>query len=78
MMDSVATQGTTISRYRSKRQKSRAISSDGDAGVSQPPPTIEVPNAIGPAMSEPVRTAISLETVAGRSSDDHGRTSTSP
>lgn len=76
MTDSVAGRGMTISRYRSKRQKSRAISSDGDTAVSQSTPTIDMPNAIGPAVSKPVRAAISFETVAGRPSVDHGKTST--
>ena len=76
MTDSVTSQGTTTSRYRSKRQKSRAISNDGDTAVPQSSLTFDVPKAIGPAVLDPVRAAIGFGALVFRSSDNHRRTST--
>jgi hypothetical protein len=78
MTDSVIRQSITIPRYRSKRQKSRAVSSDDSTNVSPSSPTIDTPSLMGLAISEPARAANGVEAIAARSSDDHTKTSMVP
>lgn len=76
MTDSISKQGTTISRYRSKRQKNRVITHDGGTAVSQLTPATKATSAIDVAISDPMRAATNVEPVAVPSSDDNTETST--
>lgn len=78
MADSITRQSTTISRYRSKRQKSRALSNDASTTVSQSSPTIGMPNVMGMAIPEPLGAADVVAAIAVRLRDDHTKTSTVP
>lgn len=76
MAGSISRQGATTSRYHSKRQKSRAITIDGDTAVSQSLPKTSSTSATDVAISGPMRAANDVKLVTVPSGDVHTETST--
>lgn len=76
MTGSISRQGTTISRYHSKRQKSQAITKDGNTAVSQSSPKTSSTSATDVAISGPMRAANDVKLVTVPSGDVHTEIST--
>jgi hypothetical protein len=71
-------QGTTISRYRSKRQKSRVIPNHGDAAVPQSPPTDDIPKVTSLAINDSARAVNGAQIIATHPRTDQTKTGTIP